>query len=195
MGLSNSSGGNFTYLKTLIGEDYDQPTFAVMDKNSDGKWRASDQTYNQVEGILKEVSHDSYTYEGNTIGTYSFVIEDEEGSYKIDMNSNSMSRSVINSLAGVPLGAVGNSVLFRLYRNNKGYDTCYVEVNGQRANWKFEMGQFPTAEKVQVGNKTVVDDSAATEFFNNLIDNEIMKSSPAPEPATQVAEDDDDMPF
>ncbi len=171
MGLDNKSGSTkkFLSLKAKTSDTDPTPFIGVNEKTGD-TWGIT-QKYNSISGKLKSIAHDSYEYQGEQKTKIIMVIEDDV-EYQLEANFNSLIYSILNSLAGTKdIGKIEISVwLDPKLVDGKKYAKAALKNNGEKTEWAYKWDEIPKAAKVQVGKKTVMDDSAVIDFWKAEID-------------------------
>ena len=190
-------------LETRIKDDL-KPGFYAKNK-VDGNWTREFKN-EAVVGKIVGFYMDSYEHNGETVNKVIFNLQDDFNFAKIEAGLNSATKSLINTLAGAE-NLPGSKLLVRMYEDKNGYAGIYVEINGEKGNWKYSYKtDIPAGEEYQIpGGKTGKSYAKQEEFFINVVKNEITPQfadydanalpvateaeAVVPEPAT------DDMPF
>lgn len=97
---------------------------------SDISFRITDVSYRQFEG-------------NHGVKTKFFFTMDlgEDNPSRLSMNLNNLTKNILNSLANVE--DLHNAFIsLRVYTSESGYATPYMEVNGERSDWKFNVDQI-----------------------------------------------------
>jgi hypothetical protein len=210
MGLRNDSQ-NRQYIKIVVDEKTGIPNFFVS------KDKVLSNPSTTLTGFLKQVTPGSYEWEGKTVETIKFLFDDDTDQsvqLQLETNFSFLSRSILNSLAGC--AGIGH-VMIRLYlskENDKGkrFPQAYVEVDGSKSAWKYQVSDYPKPESItnKKGEVVSFDDTETNAFFKNVINIDIntkIKSEfeaasktentaeRKQEPVTYNEEIKDDLPF
>lgn len=176
MGLGNSTGGNVKFVK-IVKENKDDVNsarnFHLVSKQGD-KYVADAVGNNFLEGQLIHIEFGSYEYQGEQKSTMALFFMDGADTYKLGMGFSNMSRSMLNTFAGGGEKNMNGIYKLSLYVNNKGFPSCFVELNGEKAAWKYQPGDFAVPKKVQVGAKEFTDDTACNEWFKKMAEGKII---------------------
>lgn len=132
MAFGKGKGGNALFVKLLgtrKGDDY--PYFEIVKGDEVVE---TDCTF--IEGTIQKIELGDYEYEGKTIDTFKMYLVDEWETLIRSCSWNSISRSVINSLANLENKQV--KVNISVYVNKAGYKSVYVTHNWQPIGWKFD---------------------------------------------------------
>lgn len=100
-----------------------------------------DQPKANLSGTLIKIEEKSYEWEGDTVKTLSMWLKDSETNEVVilDIGMNSVFRSMVNSMASVE-GVLTGEWYFSFYnKKDTGYPSVYVEYNGEKTNWKYDM--------------------------------------------------------
>jgi hypothetical protein len=187
MGFSNTSTEQINYLKLNAKTDETtSPSFNLIKKGNDGKWGTAE-SYDQVSGYIIGVSRKEGDWQGNPI--YSVRIKflddsDNTSKFQVEATYNSLTYSILNALMSLKKDA---PVRIRVYSrssktDDKMYASAYVESNGARVDWHYQLVDIPKPETGYVGKKKVIDDSNVVEFYHKVVDQltEIFGSATAP---------------
>lgn len=211
MGAKNTANKSVTYLKlkAKTSETDLTPVFAKQEKE-DGHYVITE-TFNSVDGYLKEITSETYEYEGETKHKCKMKFADKGGEITfVESNFNNLLYGILNSFLGAPMGFVEIQVWLSKERDNgKRYASAAVKNNGQKTEWKFKIDELPKPQKVgEVKGKAIYDDSNVIEFWVEKIKEiQIEESSYIPETVidivaktgesqvTNTPETTDDLPF
>jgi hypothetical protein len=175
MGFSNTSTEQINYLKLNAKTDETtSPSFNLIKKGNDGKWGTAE-SYDQVSGYVIGVSRKEGDWQGNTI--YSVRIKflddsDNTSKFQVEATYNSLTYSILNALLSLKKDA---PVKIRVYSrssktDDKMYASAYVESNGARVDWHYQLVDIPKPETGYIGKKKVIDDSNVVEFYHTVVD-------------------------
>lgn len=203
MGAKNTGGqGGMTIVK-MVAESKEKNArrnFRFV-KKVDGKWIYSGDPFDTLTGQLMDIEFGHYIFEGTNQKTVTLYLKDpeEEGGekFKLEMNMNNLTRGMLNSFAGSGEKNTTGIYSLKLYVSNKGFNSCFIELNGEKAAWKYKVGEFKTPEKIEAGGQTVQDDRACNEWFASITEKVIIpvlagRETPEvsvpinPEPATKA---------
>lgn len=157
MGLGNSP--DMIYLS--ISKD----TGKIRCKDGD-----SEVHYDYMEGVLESVELRRESYQGSEFYKYYFMFRDGEQVLALQSSEgSSFSRSLLNSLCGLDdMGVVVRVTPYQKSYQERTYTVPYVTVGGASVSWAVAPEGIPDAERVQVGDKMVLDDKARREFFRKM---------------------------
>lgn len=96
---------------------------------------------NRIEGRLTKIDMGSFTYEGKEIKNYKlYIVKEINGKnilFILNMNYTQVGRSIINSLLGHTKAI--DKIYLELYKNQSGYCSLKMLVNGAKSVWKFSI--------------------------------------------------------
>jgi hypothetical protein len=175
MGFSNTSTEQIDYLKLNAKTDETTaPVFNLIKKGSDGKWGTAE-SFDQVSGRIIGVSRREGEWQGNPV--YSVRIKflddaDNTSKFQVEASYNSLTYSILNALLSLDKDA---PVKIRVYSrssktDDKMYAAAYVESNGARVDWHYQIADIPKPTVGYVGKKKVIDDSNVVEFYHTVVD-------------------------
>lgn len=200
MGAKNTTNKGITYLKlkAKTSETDLTPVFAKQEKK-DGSYVITE-TFNSVDGYLKEITSETYEYEGETKHKCKMKFQDKSGETTyVESNFNNLLYGILNSLAGQPCGFIDIQIWLGKERDNgKRYPSAGVQNNGKKAEWKFKVEELPRPKEIKAGKKTVYDDENVIEFWNKVIGQIQLEDSdyvPQEEVADAPPVDGSDLPF
>lgn len=183
MGLGNS-GSNKVFVNCV---SKPEPLFNVMTSTND-KWIISG-TYNTFEGKLINAYVTTYEYKGESKDKLVLEFDSDNSTYSISFNFNSVSKSIINTLANG--NYFGQVLKLSLYKKGD-YANIYITCDGEKIGWKFDAQQvskiFSQDQRwVDMFNKYVKENAEAYNKKNqpDVIDNI--------KPVINI--EDDDLPF
>ena len=175
MGFSNTSNEQIDYLKLNAKTDETTaPVFNLIKKGADGKW-APAQSFDQISGRIIGVSRREGEWQGNPV--YSVRIkflddEDNTSKFQVEASYNSLTYSILNALMSLQKDA---PVKIRVYSrssktDDKVYAAAFVESNGTRVDWFYQIADIPKPVVGMIGKKKVIDDSNVIEFYHTVVD-------------------------
>lgn len=173
MGASKSSEKKYEFYKLKIIKESDVPMFFRREKQGE-QWAETEQ-FDTISGYLKKVETGSYTHEGKEKKTFKMVFDDNNGesSIQVEGNFNNMTRTMFNSLCGMDsIGLVELRAKLWGKPGAKKYPTVFVDVNGQKSNWKYKYTDLPQIEEIKNKKGEVLskDDTEVNDFYiNNVI--------------------------
>lgn len=175
MGASNTSQNNAFY-KLKINKETDTPFFYRTEKKGDA-W-VQTETYTKIEGYLKDVKVETYTWDGKENQSVKITLQDNtsDGSIIITTGFNNMTRSMLNSIAGCDAIGLLELKAAKWGKGEKKYPTIFVSNNGQKTAWKYQISEIPQVEQIKNKKGEVVstDDSETNAFFKNVISIDIL---------------------
>ncbi len=171
MGASNT-GQNRTFYKLKTEKETNIPIFTKQ-KKENGVWVVAE-TFNTISGFLKKVELGTYEWEGDTIDTLKFLFDDDTDNtaqFSVETGLNYLSRNILNTLAGADsIGHVKIVVYKSKAKDGKdGFPSAYLEINKQKAGWKYKPKEVPKVKEVKVGGKTLKDTTELDNFFKLLL--------------------------
>lgn len=98
---------------------------------------------NRIEGKLSKIDMGSFTYEGKEIKNYKlYIVKEVNGKnilFILNMNYTQVGRSIINSILGCSKPI--DKIYLELYKNQSGYCSLKMLINGQKSVWKFSIDE------------------------------------------------------
>jgi len=178
MGWETNSNKQVTFVKLKTDKETKQPFFIAQGKEGDS-W-VEVERHQKFSGPLESITVKEREWEGSTIESVVFEFSDGNEYYKIESSFNNLSRSILNSLAGVDY-KLGPTIMVSLYKNKEGYASVYVETDGERASWKFSMDELPEIKRIRFNGKDQSDFEDVNNFFKGVIEaiNIKLKDAPA----------------
>lgn len=175
MGASNKSGTAQIY-KLKVQKESGIPKFVQQEK-IDETWQDT-QSFSDMEGYLKSVSMEQFTWEGKTKNSLKVIMADNVSDEKIiiTMYMDNATRSMLNSLAGADdLSGVLRLEARKWGKTEKKYPTLFVKLDEKQVKWKYPIDQIPRTVETTNSKGVVVDwdDSDANEFFKGVIERDI----------------------
>lgn len=176
MAASNSSGTAQIY-RLKVQKETSIPYFVRQEKNGD-TWMDTE-SFQNIEGYLKSVSMESYTYEGKTKYSLKVVMNDNMTDEKIIISfyMDNYTRTMLNCIAGAEdLSKVVRLEARKWGKSEKKYPTIFVKVDNQTVKWKYDLKEIPEVEKTtnKKGETVAWDDTDVNNFYKNVIDIDIM---------------------
>jgi len=186
MGAKNNEGGSgamYLSLKAKTSDTDGTPYFGKNEKIN-GEWTITER-YNSVDGYLKNISHSTYEYQGETKHKCKMEFQDKDGSKTfVKSNFNNLLYGILNSFAGTQnFGLIDINVWLGKPREGqeKGFPSSKVTNDGEKTDWGYDFKLLPKPEKVQFKGKTVTDDEQVVKFWTkaiNEINEKIQASAP-----------------
>lgn len=138
--------------------------------------------FTNYEGYLFSVTRSDYEYEGENVKQVVFKFVDNHGEETwIKTGYTGVMRSMVNSLAGKKTGLIS----IRLYAKTKDGRTranVYMENNGERMDWKYQIDEMPAMKEIEVpGKKSLWDSTELDSFIDKVIKEEIIPNLSYPE--------------
>lgn len=189
MGLSNKTN-EFKFINITNDDADDQRFFGLMDKKGDD-WIVIDK-FRNFDGNLLDIASGSYNYEKGkktiTQPKVTLTFNSNDQSYKIDMNYNYLTRSVLNSLCSIESFG-GREVSLTLDRKGD-FDKCYVNLDGEKTSWKYANSDLP----LQDGKRNTQFNDAITDMIKEVKSNlkEVESAPPPTEEPTFLSEADEE---
>jgi len=123
--------------------------------------------YDFIEGSLTGITKQPREFKGETVLYWYFDLEGDGGeAYSLALHYNSgVAKAILNSLASVE---TFGKIKIETYLKNE-FTKTLVYNNGEKLNWKYT--ELPPVEIVELGGKTVKDDSKRMSFFEEIADN------------------------
>lgn len=151
--MSLGSKQNKTFLNIREGK--------IVKRHTNG----SEELYTYVEGYLAGITKREREFKGEKVDYWYLDLQEPSGGeiYSLSVHySSGVAKSIINALASAEeLGLVRIEV----YQSGD-YTKAVVYNNSLRLSWKFS--ELPPLEEIQVGGKTVKDDSKRMEFIEGM---------------------------
>jgi len=224
MGASNSATKSMKFysLKAKASET-ETPNFALTEKVNE-KWQITN-NFDTMTGYLNSAEIKEKEYQGAKFNVFVLEIQDDNETSKVEMTHNSVTHSLINSLAS-DCNTLDEYSFTVKKKQTKGKDgksywngTCYINIKGRTESlkWSIDPQSAPRKEPVQgpdgkpfmLQGKQVWDDSKVRAFWEDIFNAKIVsvlgKSAPsvkvaAAAPATQESNNNaadiaDDLPF
>lgn len=130
--------------------------------------------YDYVEGSLVNVEKRERDFNsGETVFYWYIDLQDNKGEiYSLALSYNSgVAKSILNSLASVDKFGI---IRIEAYLKD-GFSKVSVYNNGERLNWRYS--ELPPVDLIQVGDKTVKDESKRMDLFNQIAESIVRKVS------------------
>lgn len=171
-------------------------------EKKDGQW-VGVQEAKDITGDLHDFRFDSYEYRDEKVDTLEMIMDiGREAPVKVQMNvDNGMGRSLINTLSGIE-NLPGKELSINVYTNKGGYASIYIEVDGEKVSWKFDVDKIKSLTPdrwVAMGEKFIVEQFKDYTFSNesvNIDGNDFPTASDEPGQTEQeVLAEEDDLPF
>ncbi len=198
MGLTSSSDNKRTFLSVLSkkkNKGLEKSQFGESVKQADG-WGVVPTGSDTLSGNLEKITTGSYEYDGDVIKTMSLLMKDGDTGFDLQANYSYRMVSVLNYLAGAETLSTSDIIELNVWDNenatSKDKTRIYVKVNGEPTEPKFGMDEGPQ------------DLEEAIELFiseiNQRLESNVPKvemASPEPvrEPAGDIDDPEDDLPF
>jgi len=129
------------------------------------KGPTGEEVYTYVEGYLGGIYTREREFKGEKVMYWYIDLQEPSGGeiYSLSIPySSGVAKSILNALASAQdLGMVKIEV----YQSGE-FTKAVVYNNGQRLSWKYP--QLPPLEEIQVGGRTVKDDSKRMEFIEGI---------------------------
>lgn len=183
MGLSNNTGQAMTYVKC----DATKALFQKQEKVN-GIWESTD-TYNNLDGTIKEVRLDSYEYKNELKKKLVIILSDGPELFKVDINLNGVAKSIINTLAS-ELEFMGSQLSLSLYMKGE-YCRVAILIDDRRGDWRIKGDDL----------KAMDSDIKWVKLFDKFIkpqNDEFQEKNAhtqSAEPVAASSETEDDLPF
>lgn len=172
MGASNSSNQQTVFYKLKIVKDIDTPFFFRKEKKGDVYVEA--EQFDTIQGYLTKIETGGYVFEGKEKKTFKIFMNDDAGDGRLSIESGFtyMTRSMLNSIDGATSIGLVKLTARKWGKTEKKYPTVFVEVNGQKTKWAYEIKDLPQVEEIKNKKNEVVsrDDDELNQFFiDNII--------------------------
>lgn len=172
------------FWKLKINKETETPYFYRVENKNDA-W-VETEACTGIKGQLSAINLKTYMWENKEKQSMEIVLIHETGVKMIVTTSfSNMSRSLLNSLAGCDSIGVIDMQAARWGKKgeDKKYPTLFVQNNGQKTQWKYQMNEIPAVESIKnkKGEVVSIDDTDANEFFKLIITNEILPKIHAPQ--------------
>lgn len=120
--------------------------------------------YDYIEGSLTGIKKQPRAFKGETVTYWYFDLEGDGGeTYSLGLHYNSgVAKAILNSLASAD--TLGRIKIETYLKND--FTKTLVYNNGEKLNWKYT--ELPPVETVELGGKTVKDDSKRMELFEEI---------------------------
>lgn len=130
--------------------------------------------YDSIEGSLVGITKQPREFKGETVIYWYIDLQDEDGeTYSLSLHYNSgVAKAILNSLASVE---TFGKIKIETYLKNE-FTKTLVYNNGEKLPWKY--AELPPVETVELGGKTVKDDSKRMRFFEEIADNIVNRVTP-----------------
>jgi len=182
MGAYNDERSNRAYysLKAKTSDTDPTPYIGKSEKQGDS-WSIAHK-YNAIVGWLFDIKHGTYEYEGQVKNKVElFFTDHDEKQFVLSANFNSLTYSLLNSLASCHNPGPGwvdiNVWLGKAKVTNgvagKQYPSVALKNNGQKVKWAYLIDEIPKATKETYKGNVIIDDSAVIKFWVHVIDNDI----------------------
>lgn len=169
------------------------------------------QLFDFIEGQLVDVYWKEDSYNGDPANKICFVFENGSERAELQTSESSLfTQDALNGLAAIE-GTIGKVRITPYISSYEGKDYVHgaIRHNGEKIRRKYMKDQLPEKRRVQVGAKTMTDDSERVKFFLDVIKDEIKPKLVSPaaaalgvvpqtvvSSAAKVDDDDpDDLPF
>jgi hypothetical protein len=194
MGATNSSSKQMKFysLKGKASAE-ESPNFALTEKVAD-KWQVTG-NFDTMTGYLNSAEIKEKEYQGAKFNVFVLEIQDDNETSKVEMTHNSVTHSLINSLAS-DCNKLDEYSFVVKKKQTKGKDgkqywngTAYVNVKGKTESlrWSIDPQSAPKKEPVMVNGtqfiqngKGVWDDSKVRIFWEDIFRNKIIGALGAP---------------
>ena len=208
---TGSGGKDIIYFKMRGLKKSDKELYFEGQKSEGGEYKIIEEKPTFIQGGLTEVKTDSYEYEGDTINSIKFTLEDMDTKLVLESGFNNLAISLINTLAGSPdFGEVKLS----LYTGKSGYPSLFIELDGgvTKTEWKWDYKKdfAPKIKKTKFKGKDLTDKSELETFLIKYVNTKEFqdKLSGLPTPSVEqpdsggfettdeiIDEADSDLPF
>ncbi len=180
MGARENHQNNITYLKLKAKTSDTDPTpyFGRNEKRGDS-WEIVEK-FSARGGYLKDISHATYEYEGETKYKCSMKLVDTDGTIDIiEANFSNLLYGILNALLSCKPEMIEISVwLGSAKAGDKRYPSAGVTNNGDKLSWSMPYDETPkpVVTMVDIGTgakkkqQKVTDDSNVIEFWSAKID-------------------------
>ena len=197
-GANSNSGKQTKYysLKAKV-DAQNTPFFALSEKNADGKWVTTEK-FDTMIGFLVSAEIKAKEFEGAKFNTFVFKMEDDNETSLIEFTHNSVTHSLINTLAS-DCNKINNYSIqvYRKQSKDKQYwnGGVSIKANGSEEGmkWHIDPQSAPKKEAVTkadgqpftVQGKQVWDDSKLRVFWEEIFVSKIQNAlnSAAAKPA------------
>ena len=175
MGARNiTNTATYFKLRAKTSDTDPAPYFGRQVKHGD-KYEITEK-YNAIDGILTEISCESYQFEGDTKWKCKMLLKDavDSSSLRLESNFNNLLYGILNSFANTEDFGVTITVWLGKERDNgKQYPGASVMSLGtsQKVGWKFGADEIPKPKQVPVPGtkKTILDDENVIAFWARVI--------------------------
>ena len=152
------------------------PYFSVSKKNVEtGEWENDVDKCSFISGRIDSIFHSETEWEGDILNRVAVYIIDNDEKYKLDLNMNMLSRSLLNSLLNIDKS---KPVHISLYENDRGYPSVALRQDDQLVSWKFQQDELPEIPETVFKGKPLRDYSKQEDFFlEQLVESFGMRSS------------------
>lgn len=196
MGATNSASKQMKFysLKGKASAE-ESPNFALTEKVGD-KWQVTG-NFDTMTGYLNSAEIKEKEYQGAKFNVFVLEIQDDNETSKVEMTHNSVTHSLINSLAS-DCNKLDEYSFVVKKKQTKGKDgkqywngTAYVNVKGKTESlrWSLDPQSAPKKEPVMVNGtqfiqngKGVWDDSKVRAFWEDIFRTKIVAALGAPTP-------------
>lgn len=129
---------------------------------------ADKQTYSYVDGTIKTIYSKVSTFGNEVVNRWYIDLRDGEQLYSICLPYTSgVFKSIVLSLASCETLSPSTSVRIKPYEGKNGYTKVVVYADGAKLDWITK--ELPEQEVVQVGTRTIKDDSKQMEYICSLV--------------------------
>jgi len=151
--------------------------------------------FTNYQGRLTGIKFDDYEWNGDLVEQVIFIFTEDDGTETwIKTGYTGVMRSIVNSLADKDLGGIVSFSLYSKTKNDKERAYVHVEIDGFRADWKYEIDEMPEMEQKTVNRKKVWDSVKLDEFIKKVIQEEIIPNIKefTPELSSEPKENEDE---
>lgn len=123
-----------------------------------------EEAYTFVEGYLTGISKRDREFKGELIPYWYIDLQEPDGGeiYSLSIHySSGVAKSIFNALASAE---EPGKIRIETYQSGE-FTKAVVYCNGKKLNWKYEL---PPLEEVQLGGRTVKDDSKRMAFIEGI---------------------------
>lgn len=164
------------YFKLRKSKDKDNKNFSFELVEKVGEKYETTGNFNLIAGYLLDVRTKTWVYEGEEQVSVVFELLDEEDLstvINVESNLNSLSRNILNYLAGQK--DFSKVLGMKIYMNKNGWPAVYLTLDGEAGNkWKYDSEEIPKVEEVKLKSKTVKDYTDMNNFFVEMIGKDII---------------------
>lgn len=134
----------------------------------EGRIYYKDKPYKSVSGLLKDIRVREREFNGETVKYWyiNLLRENGEDIYSLALHySSGVAKTILNSLASAT--DLSKPITIETYQKDN-YSKAIVSSGRDKLSWKYPPAELPPIETVQIGSRTIKDDSKRMSFFEEI---------------------------